>query len=233
MKTSFVALFALAVLLAGCSAQETLTSSGTVEGDEPPKTSNEGAPTDETTPAQGTMGNEDLTATLTPDKTEESAAQKPADPLAPNKPAGARIDASSLAGQYVGTIEIPDHLLDSMRQQGTEEQIKEFEKQLKSAKIELDLKADGTYVISSNAMGAKTTETGKWTYDPKNNTVTIKKPDVSAETRARLKERGMTDAQIDESQNRPVIAKVSDDGRSITYTGNGSGPGFVVTFTKK
>ncbi len=233
MKTPFVVVFVLAALLAGCSAQETLTSSGTGETKDAPAPSGDTGQTGEPpkTSEQPSIFNDQNVAS-------EGAASVLTQPTEPTKP-DAGVNAASLAGNYTGALEIPQSMLDEIKKNATpeqlkqyEEQIKAFEAQLKTAKITLELKNDGTYEIVSVMGAMNTKENGNWTYNAKDNTVVIEKPKPSEEVIKQLKARGMTDDQIAENQKKPIIAQVSPDGKTIHYSNAAQGGGFKVTFTK-
>jgi hypothetical protein len=136
-------------------------------------------------------------------------------------------------GMWDGKVEIPpeavaamNKMMDDMAkatgQKVTDADRKEMEKALngaKDVKPTLDLKEDGTCVLSSEGAGRSETANGKWqlSEDKKSITVTVQSTAASAAA----------------PMNQDIVFIIGDDGKTMTFEDNQMGMKTKLTFTKR
>jgi hypothetical protein len=245
MKPIQLLAIAALALLVGCTKTETLSSSG-VEDDKP----------DVDVTVQGTTGGEptgatdggldiaSTTGTTDATKPADEGAAKPGDAPKQDPPGSAGTGGlveGSLAGTYDGTIEIPAETIEKIKQMaaqqgGTSANVDQLLSQLTKEKLSLDLKSDGTFVMTAASQtSANGGNKGTWKLTAPD-TVTVTPDKLSAELRNQMKQSGMTDAQIDQNEKAmraPQTLKVADGGKTLKLTQSNMGMTMFLTFKRK
>jgi hypothetical protein len=184
----------LSLVLVGCGAKPEVASGPAKEP--------------ELKPGQETAPKEDVSLELPKPENEESNLVSKENPLAD----------LSLHGTYSGKVDFPPGFFEEMRKQAgqnglTEEQIDKFEAGLVNSQMTLNLKSDGTYVLSSDSMGISETRTGEWNYDPKAEVLTV-------------------GAAKEDPEAKPKVFIVGDQGKTLTFVGDKDGFEVKITFTR-
>jgi ABC-type Na+ efflux pump permease subunit len=136
-------------------------------------------------------------------------------------------------GNWAGKVEFPKEAMDTLKAMLPPADFAKAEKDIKEAKIDLELKKDKSYSITSVTENKPSTVTGTWTLSEDAKTLTLSGPKLGDEAKAAAKKAGATDAQIAESEAKSTTYTVSEDGKSMSTTEAQMGFEITISFSKK
>ncbi len=136
-------------------------------------------------------------------------------------------------GNWTGKVEFPKEAMDTLKAMLPPADFAKAEKDIKEAKIDLELKKDKAYSITSVTQGKPSTVTGTWTLSEDAKTLTLSGPKLGEEAKADAKKAGATDAQIAESEAKSTAYTVSEDGKTISATEDQMGFKITISFSKQ
>ena len=146
--------------------------------------------------------------------------------------AGCGKPEDKFVGKWNGKVELPQAAIDMIKAFTPEAERGKVEQDIKDTKIELDLKKDRTYTITTTASGKTDSQNGTWTLDKEGKTVTLSAPKLSEDAKSKAKAAGATDAMIQEGEGKSMAYTVSTDKRTLTHTEEQMGMSITMTFSK-
>jgi hypothetical protein len=135
--------------------------------------------------------------------------------------------------KWIGKVDFPKEAMDTLKAMLPPADYAKAEKDIKDAKLDLELKKDKTYAITTVAQGEPSTVTGTWTLSEDGKTLTLSGPKLSDDAKAKAKAAGATDQQISASEDKSTAYTVSEDGKTLSTTEAQMGFQITITFTKQ
>lgn len=153
--------------------------------------------------------------------------------------AGCSKPEDKFVGKWDGKMDLSQEMMDMAEAAKaflTPEQIKQMEdaqKMIADARVVLDLKDDGTYVMTTTGLNESHTVNGKWTLSEDGKTITAESwPMTEAEKKSAV-DQGISAQIVEQLADEDLKCVVSEDMNTLTYVAETMGASLTIRFVRQ